>query len=74
LFNSRFNQRCRHGARPDLEFAALDDTPGRLAAISKTMRPGVADAMSVCFRGIPAARRSSREGRIRLEASSAMVV
>jgi hypothetical protein len=38
------------------------------------MRPGVADAVSFCLRGIPAARRSSREGTIRLEASSSMLV
>src|SRR5438067_11298593 len=48
--------------------------PEALASISKTMRPGVADTNSFCLRGMPAARRSSRESTIRLEASSVTVV
>src|SRR5665213_2863986 len=48
--------------------------PEALASISKTMRPGVADTVSFCLREIPAARRSSRESTIRLEASSSTVV
>ncbi len=44
--------------------------PEELGSISKTIRPGVADTISFCRRGIPAARRSSRERTIRLEASS----
>src|SRR5438045_1042343 len=48
--------------------------PEALDSISKTIRPGVADTRSFCLRGIPAARRSSRESTIRLEASSSTVV
>jgi hypothetical protein len=48
--------------------------PEALASISKTIRPGVADASNFCRRGIPAARRNSRESTIRLDASSVIVV
>jgi hypothetical protein len=57
-----------------LSLPRLTMRPEALASISKTMRPGVADTVSFCLRGIPPARRSSRESTIRLEASSSMVV
>jgi hypothetical protein len=41
--------------------------PEALGSISRTVRPGVAETMSFCLRGIPAARRSSRESTIRLD-------
>lgn len=46
--------------------------PETLAYISKMMRPGVAEAISFCPLGIPAARRNSRERTLRLDASSSM--
>ena len=52
----------------------MSGRPDALDATSKTMRPGVAETMSFCLRGIPAARRNSRESTIRLEASSSTVV
>jgi hypothetical protein len=48
--------------------------PEALFSISNTIRPGVAETISFCLRGIPAARRNSRESTIRLEASSSTVV
>jgi hypothetical protein len=57
-----------------LSFARLMTRPEALLSISRTIRPGVAEAMSFCLRGIPAACRSSRESTIRLDASSSTVV
>jgi hypothetical protein len=48
--------------------------PETLFSISNTIRPGVAETISFCLRGIPAARRNSRESTIRFEASSSTVV
>ena len=48
--------------------------PEVLLSTSKTIRPGVAETISLCLRGIPAACRSSRESTIRFDASSLTVV
>src|SRR5580765_2736467 len=48
--------------------------PRVAGSISKTIRPGVAEAFSLWPRGTPAARRKSRDRTIRFEASSCTIV
>ena len=45
-----------------------------MGSISNTIRPGVAEISNFCRRGIPAARRTSRESTIRLDASSMVIL